>query len=482
MEQWSTRAGFVLAAIGSAVGIGNIWRFSAVLGQNGGGAYLIPYLIAVFLCALPLMVFEFALGRHFQGTIVSAYRSVRPQFRVIGWMICGIVFLILSYYLVITGWTLGYFFFSLTGETVSFSVFSNGLQPVVLFVISAMVTGIVVSRGVREGIERISTLLIPVSVGTLIILALYASTLPGFSKGLDFLFTPDFSVLGDPLLWGAAFGQAFFSLSVGMGILLTYGAYIGREQGVPVSSLAITLADVGIALLAGLVIFPIVFSFGLEPTAGAELAFTTLPKAFEVMPGGQVIGAAFFLVLFFAALTSAISMLELSVAAFRESLHWSRRRAVSILTGAVLVIGLPSALSYSAINLRFNGIRVLDFLDETVGSLGLPVAALLFAVIFTWFLSRSKDVIAQEIGTNLARIIHPLCKFIIPAILLVTTTARLLSGIDYPGLRNLPGSKFIGSLLQVEGIIVIILILLVVSIAFCWFRSCPLSERIRAWR
>ncbi|MDT8357501.1 MAG: sodium-dependent transporter [Methanomicrobiaceae archaeon] len=482
MEQWSSRTGFILAAVGSAVGIGNIWRFSAVLGENGGGAYLIPYLIAVFLCALPLMIFELSLGRHFHGTVVSAFRSVRYQFRIFGWLVCGIIFLILSYYLVIAGWTLGYFFFSLSGELILFSDFTAGWLPVFLFAVTALLTGLVVSGGVKRGIERISTYLIPVSVGTLLILALYGSTLPGFSEGLDFLFTPDFSVLGDPLLWSAAFGQAFFSLSVGMGILLTYGAYIGHEQGVPVSSLVITVVDVGVALLSGLVIFPIVFSFGLAPAAGAELAFTTLPRAFAVMPGGLAIAAAFFLVLFFAALTSAISMLEVNVAALRESLLWSRKRAVIILTAAVLIIGIPSALSYSALDLTIVGIRVLDFLDETVGTLGLPISALMLAIIFTWFLSPSRNLLIGEIGNGLARVIHPLCKFIIPAVLLVTTAARLGSGVDYSQLRNLPGSEFIGTLLQVEGIVAIVLILLVVSIGLCWWRSCPLAERIREWR
>lgn len=478
MEQWSSRTGFILAAIGSAVGIGNIWRFSSVVGQNGGGAYLIPYLIAVFLCALPLMILELAMGRHFQGTVVSAFRSVKPPFRIIGWLLCGILFLILSYYLVITGWTIGYFLFSLGGEAVSFSVFTNGWLPVFLFVLTAGLTGIVVSRGVREGIERISILLIPISIGTLMVLALYGATLPGFSEGMAFLFTPDFSVLSDPLLWSAAFGQAFFSLSVGTGILLTYGAYVSRDQGIPVASMIITVTDLAVALIAGIVIFPLVFSFGLVPTIGAELAFSTLPKAFGVMPGGWLFAAAFFLVLFFAALTSAISMLEVSVAAVRESIGWSRIRAAALLTGAVIIIGLPSALSYSAVDLRIGGIRVLDFMDETVGTLGLPIAALLLAVVFTWFLPRT--ILAEEIGETSARIIHPLCRFVIPGVLIVTTAARLLSGFDYPGMRNLPGSEFIGTLLQAEGIITIVIVIIGIILAFCWIRSCPIADRFRS--
>jgi len=480
VEHWSSRAGFILAAIGSAVGLGNIWRFSAVAGQNGGGAYLIPYLIAVFLFVLPLMVLEFSMGRHFQGTVVSSFRSVRPGFRVIGWLLCAIVFLVLSYYLVITGWTLGYFFFSVSGEAVAFSHFTAGWLPVILFVLSAVITGAVVSMGVRAGIERVSMVVIPVSIGTLVILALYGTTLPGFSEGAAFLLTPDFTVLTDPLVWGAAFGQAFFSLSVGTGILLTYGAYIRKEQGIPISSLIITLADVGVAILAGIVIFPIVFSFGLAPTVGAELAFTTLPKAFAAMPAGWLIAAAFFLVLFFAALTSAISMLEVGVAAVCESLDWPRRRVAMLLTGAIVLVGLPSALSYSGLSLRIGGIRVLDFVDETVGTLGLQIAALLLAVVFTWFLS--KKVLAAEIRPALARVIHPLCKYVTPAVLIVTTAALLLSGTDFPGMRNLPGGEFIGTALQAELIAAIILALLAIILAACYFRSCPLARRFHRER
>lgn len=476
MEQWSSRTGFILAAIGSAVGIGNIWRFSSVIGQNGGGAYLVPYLIAVVCCALPLMVLEFAMGRHFRGTVVSSFRVVRPSFRVIGWLLCGVVFLVLAYYLVITGWTLGYFFLSLAGETTPFSVFTAGWLPVLLFIATAAITGIVVSRGIRSGIERLSVYLIPVSIGILVVLALHGSALPGFAEGIAFLFTPDFSVLGDPLLWSAAFGQAFFSLSVGTGILLTYGAHISREQGIPAASLIVTAADFAVALLAGIVIFPIVFSFGLVPTAGAELAFSTLPRAFAVMPFGGIIAGSFFLLLFFAALTSAVSMLEVSVAAVIESTGWSRASVSALLTGIVCLAGLPSALSYSSLDLRVGGIRVLDFMDETIGTLGLPVTALFLAIIFTWFVPRS--VLEGEIGPSAARLIHPICKYFIPPVLLLITAARLLSGRDFPGLRLLPGGEFIGTFLQVEGIALILVLILVVILTFCRLRGCRLVQQL----
>ncbi|HNQ30060.1 MAG TPA: sodium-dependent transporter, partial [Methanolinea sp.] len=190
-EHWSSGAGFVLAAIGSAVGIGNIWRFSAVVGQNGGGAYLVPYLIAVFAFAMPLMILELAMGRHFQGTVVSAFCSVRAEFRVLGWLLCAIIFLVLSYYLVIAGWTAAYALFSLSGETVPFASFTGGVLPVLFFLFTAVITAAVISKGIQKGIERLSVVLIPISLSILVILALYNATLPGFAEGILFLFTPD---------------------------------------------------------------------------------------------------------------------------------------------------------------------------------------------------------------------------------------------------------------------------------------------------
>ncbi|MDH7510640.1 MAG: sodium-dependent transporter [Methanolinea sp.] len=475
-EHWSSRGGFILAAIGSAVGIGNIWRFSSVVGQNGGGAYLIPYLIAVFACAFPLMVFELAMGRSFQGTVVSAFRAIRPSFRIAGWFLCATIFLVLCYYLVITGWTAAYALFSLTGARMTFADFTASSLPVIFFLFSAAVTIGVISRGVQKGIERVSVILIPVSVAILVVMALSAATLPGFLEGTTFLFSPDFSVLFDPFVWSAAFGQAFFSLSVGTGILLTYGAYMEKGISIPRSALVITLADLGVALLAGIVIFPLVFTFGLEPAAGAELAFSTLPKAFALMPGGAFFAVAFFLVLFFAAITSAVSMLEVGVSSLREAVAWSREKT-SLLLGLVMVaVGLPSALSYSAANWTIGSVRVLDFMDETVGTLGLPLAAVILAVSFSWFAPR--EVLDREIGRSFARIVHPLCKYVIPAVLLVTTLARLASGIDLADLRLLPGSPWMGTLMQVGGMVLIGAGTLIVVSLLCRFGRCPFGQRL----
>ena len=461
MERWSSNIGFILASIGAAVGIGNIWRFSAVLGQNGGGAYLVPYFIAVFVFALPLMILEITMGRQFRADVVGAFRKVRPEFRVIGWLLCAIVFLILSYYLVITGWTVAYTFFSATGSNVVFSGFTGTYLPVIFAIFSVVVTGIIVSIGVQKGIERISVILIPVCIVILVILALFSTTLPGFGEALTYLLTPDFSVLLHADIWAAAFGQAFFSLSVGEGILLTYGSYMAKDQKIPSAALIITVADIGIALLAGVVIFPIVFSYGLSPAIGAELAFTTLPIAFSLMPAGQLFAVAFFAVLFFAALTSSVSMLEVCVAAIEEAAGWARRKTTLVVTGLLLVTTLFPALSYSAMKLSFLGLPVLDLMDETIGSLGLHVAALLLALAFTWFLK--EDLFSAYLGgpTRLNRLLFLLCKYLIPVGLLVTIVSQLVNGMEGAASSFIPGTREIGAILQVEGVFLVAFIVLI---------------------
>jgi len=471
MERWSSHIGFILAAVGAAVGIGNIWRFSAVIGQNGGGAYLIPYFIAVFVFALPLMILEITMGRRFRGTVVSSFRAVRPEFRFIGWFLCGIVFLILSYYLVITGWTIAYTVFSVTGDTVTFSGFTGTYQPVLFAIVAVLLTGIIVSAGVQKGIERISIILIPVCIIILVILALFCVTLPGFSAAMQFLFTPDFSVLTHPDLWIAAFGQAFFSLSVGEGILLTYGSYMAKEQDIPKAALIITIADLFVALLAGAVIFPIVFSYGLSPTIGAELAFTTLPIAFSHMPAGQFFAIAFFAVLFFAALTSAVSMLEVCVAAVEEAAGWTRRTSTLALTGILCIVTLLPALSYSTLRLSFDGIPLLDLLDDTVGTLGLHIAAILLAIAFTSFIS--PDLFGSELGkaTRRNQIIFFLCKYVIPAGLLLTIMVQLITGMTVPGTTFIPDTWNVGSLLKVEGVALFAILIFIVYFIVRYLRK-----------
>ena len=423
-ERWSSRAGFLLATIGAAVGLGNIWRFSSVLGTNGGGAYLVPYLLAAFTLAVPLLVLEFAVGRTLRTDVVSAFRSVGRAYTAAGWLVVGGVLLILSYYLVLTSWVLGFLLSWLVGSQPSFAAFTGGWLPVGYFVLVTVLTGGVVSLGVRGGIERLAKVVMPTVFVLLVALALYAVTFGGWGDAVTFLFTPDLSVLGDPGVWSAAVGQVFFSLSVGQGIMLTYGSYIDEGTDLVRSSLLITVCDISAALFAGLVIFPIVFSFGLEPTLGTELAFTTLPTAFASMGFGRLVAVAFFGLLFFAALSSAVALLEVGVAAATNTTRLNRTRATALLTAGVFVAGIPSALSYSPARLLVAGRPVLDIVDDSVGTYALPVSGFLIAVVFAW--RADLGTIREELGR-----LYPLVKYVIPPVLALVTLAKAL-GVAQP--------------------------------------------------
>jgi NSS family neurotransmitter:Na+ symporter len=430
-ERWSSRLGFLLATVGAAVGLGNVWRFSAVVGTNGGGAYLVPYLLAAVVCAVPMLVLELAVGRTLRTDVVSAFRSVGVGYTAFGWLVVGGVLLVLSYYLVLTGWVFGFLLSWLAGSRTTFAAFTGGWLPVGYFVLATVLTGGVVSLGVRGGIERMSRVVMPTVFVVLVALALYALTLPGWRRAVSFLFTPRFSVLADPGIWSAAFGQVFFSLSVGQGIMLTYGSYVEEGTDLRRSAVVITVTDVGAAVVAGLVIFPVVFSFGLEPTLGTELAFTTLPTAFATMSFGRVVAVGFFGLLFFAALSSAVSLLEVGVAAATNTTRLGRRRATLILTGGLFVLGLPSALSYSPARLAVAGRPVLDLVDESVGTFALPVSALLLLFVFVW-----RADLAPVRGA-LGRL-YPVVRYLVPVVLVVVTAARAL-GVATPAWRLLVG-------------------------------------------
>jgi NSS family neurotransmitter:Na+ symporter len=432
-DRWSSPFGFVLATVGAAVGLGYIWRFSAVLGANGGGAYLVPYLLAAFVCAVPLLVLELSVGRSVRTDIVSAFRSVGPNYTALGWLVVGGVLLILSYYLVLTGWVLGFLLSWLAGSQTTFSAFTGGWLPVGYFAVTTVLTGAVVSLGVRDGIERMARVVMPTVFAVLVALALYTATLPGWGEAATFLFTPEFAVLGDLTLWSAAFGQVFFSLSVGQGIMLTYGSYVDEETDLLRSSLLITVTDIGAALISGLVIFPIVFSFGLQPTLGTELAFTTLPTAFATMSFGRVVAVGFFGLLFFAALSSSVALLEVGVAAATNTTGLDRTKATHYLTAAIFLVGLPSALSYSPLQLAAAGSPILDLVDESVGTYALPVSALLITFTFVW----ATEI--ESVRADLGRL-YPLVRYVTPAMLAAVTAAKAL-GAARPAWRLLVGAS-----------------------------------------
>jgi|AntDeeMetagen134_2_1112570.scaffolds.fasta_scaffold04818_3 NSS family neurotransmitter:Na+ symporter len=469
--RWSSGFGFILATVGAAVGLGNIWRFSAVVGQNGGGAYLVPYLIAAFVCAVPMLVLELAIGRRLRTDVVSAFRSVKTEYTALGWLILGGVLLILSYYLVLTGWVLGFFLSWLAGSQTTFAPFTATWHPVAYFVVATAVTGGVVSMGVRGGIERMARVVMPTVFVLLIALALYAVTLSEWEQAAAFLFTPKFSVLADLGIWSAAFGQVFFSMSVGQGIMLTYGSYVEEGTDLFGSSFVITVADIGAAIISGLVIFPIVFSFGLQPTLGTELAFTTLPTAFGTMPFGRVIAVAFFGLLFFAALSSSVALLEVGVAAAENTTRLSRARATLLLTSGVFVAGVPSALSYSPIDLTVAGRPVLDLVDESVGTFALPISALCIVFVFVW--ATDLDVVREELGR-----LYPFVRYLIPVVLVVVTAARTV-GIARPAWRLVVAHTRNGPL----GLLVAAALLLVFAVLGWELRNrLPAPPRLRRRR
>jgi len=291
------------------------------------------------------MILEIDSGQRTRADIVATLRGVRPRFRIFGWFIVAIVVLILSYYLVITGWILAFLGAAIAGSNVTLASFTATYVPVLSFVVSLGIVAGVLSLGVRGGIERLTIVLMPLVFVILLGMASFSVTLSGFSEGVSFFLTPDLSVLSDPFIWSAAFGQAFFSLSAGMGVLLTYGSYVGEEIDVPEAAAIIAVADVIVAVLAGIVIFPIVFTFDLEPSLGTELAFSTLPEAFALLPGGRLVAGAFFGLLFAAAITSAVSMMEVGVSTVRGATGFPRKRATALVSVLVFLLGIPSLLS-----------------------------------------------------------------------------------------------------------------------------------------
>ncbi|MDA1036279.1 MAG: sodium-dependent transporter [Chloroflexi bacterium] len=395
---WSGQVGFIAATVGSAVGLGNVWRFPYMVGENGGGAFIVAYVASVLLLGAPLMMFELAAGRRYEGGVFGAFRAIAPRARFAGAVVAGVTFLILSYYSVIAGWTLGHAGIVGLGLEADFDAFAGSWASLALFVVTLFTATAIVLRGVTAGIESVARILMPTLAIMLVAMAVYALTLDGRSDALKFLFDPRFGVLAEPRVWAAAMGQAMFSLSVGSGVLVTYGAYMRRSTPIRDSTAMIGGADTAIAMIAGLAIFPIVFTFAVEPSEGIELAFDALPRMFGQLPMGRLVGTAFYVLLFFAAITSMISMMEATGASISDWTRWPRTKAVIVLALALLAVGGWAALSYSPAGLTLFGEPVLDQLDAAFGTFGLLVAGLATAVAIFW-VGKQHDI-ADEIGAG----------------------------------------------------------------------------------
>jgi neurotransmitter:Na+ symporter, NSS family len=396
---WTSRFGFILAAAGSAVGLGNIWKFPYIAGKNGGGAFVLVYLACIALIGLPILMAEFLIGRHGQKDAVGSFAVLegrRSPWCLVGWGGVTASFILLSFYAVVAGWSFDYIVKAASGSLAGRSAGEIGdlfgalvgspLRVIFWQFLFMLATVAIVVGGIRGGIERWSKVLMPVLFLLLVLLFIRGMLSPGARAGLEFMFRPDFASLTPGALLDAL-GHAFFTLSLGAGTMITYGSYLERESDLFALSLRIVLLDTLVALLAGLAIFSVVFAAGLEAGAGPGLVFQTIPIVFSTLPFGSLLATIFFILLAFAALSSSISMLEVSVAYLIDEKGWPRLRATTLVGFAALLLGIPAALSFNLwgeVKPLF-GHTFFDLFDALVSSYMLPLGGLFVALYAGWF-------------------------------------------------------------------------------------------------
>lgn len=409
--QFSTKIGVIATAVGSAVGLGNIWRFPYEAGSNGGGAFMLCYIFFIFLLGVPLICAEFIVGRSTRSNEIKAFEKLAPGKK---WFLNGYIgvlasILILSFYSVVAGWTLEFFIAAVTGRMPSdmselhdfFSEFISGnWRPLVWTVGFLLLNYLVVSRGVQKGIERLSNCLMPAMTLLLIAFCVNSLFLPGASEGVGFLFSPDFSKIDSHSLL-SAMGQAFFSLSIGLGGMLTYASYFPDEVRLGRCATTTAVLDTFVAILAGVIIFPAVFTYGISPQSGPTLVFETLPAIFMNLPGGAIWAALFFFLLFMASITSTISMSEISIAYFEEEKKLCRKKATALTIGIAIVLGAVCALSFGPLsNIRFFGMTVFELFDYVSSNVCLPVGGMVTSVFVGWVIDRKIIDRQLNIRTN----------------------------------------------------------------------------------
>lgn len=412
---FSSKLGVILASAGSAVGLGNIWRFPTEVGNNGGAAFILIYLVCILLIGSPIMLSEFAIGRHTHANTATAYQMLAPGkwWRVQGGMGVLVAFIIYCYYIVIAGWTLFYAFASLAGmlddpET-DFSLFfdqfvTNPWLSILFTLLFMAIVHYIITRGVQKGIERYSKVMMPLLLIIIIILVACSFSLPGSKEGLNYLLNPDFSKVGGETVL-SAIGQAFFSLSLAMGCLCTYASYFGDDTNLPRTTISVCVIDTIVALLAGFIIFPAVFSVpGLEPEAGPGLVFKSLPyvfnQAFHGMPWlGFVFSFLFYILLFLAALTSAMSLHEPVTAYLHETRHIDRKRAALIVSLTCTILGIVCCLSNGVLSdVRIFGLTIIDAFDALPAKILMPVGGIIISLFSGWYLDRK--LLENEITNN----------------------------------------------------------------------------------
>lgn len=455
-EHWGSKLGFIMATAGSAIGLGSLWRFPYVTSENGGGAFVLLYFLFTFIIAVPVFIGELILGRKSQRSAALAYSNLSKgseSWKLAGWFNILTAFLILSYYCVISGWTVNYTLMSLCQFTDGkspdqirdiFNIMysSSDINLLWLFVFTLMTVGVVFG-GVRKGIEHWSKILTPALVIMLMGLFLYTTTLSGFSKAFYFILTPDFSKLSTTGILDAL-GMSFFTLSVGIGIVLTYGSYLKPSDDIPQTGFIIGITSSLVSLFAALMIFPIIFTFGLEAEAGPGLVFKTLPVLFAQLPGSLIISTVFFTLFVFTTLTSSISLMEVLVANLMEVMHYTRSKSAIVAGIAIFVMGIPSALSGSGALFgswsKMYGMDFFETLSFITGSWMMPIGGLLVA-LFVGHVMGKKTVKEEFLsGTSMRYFVTPwlfLLRFVAPVAIFIVI-------LEESGIINI--SKLIGGL------------------------------------
>ncbi|WMJ80475.1 sodium-dependent transporter [Clostridium sp. MB40-C1] len=472
-DNFGSRMGILAAAAGSAIGLGNIWKFPYITGKNGGAAFILVYLACIALVGVPVMVTEFALGRKTQKNAVGAYKEIEPNkpWYLSGFLAVSTAFIILSFYAIIAGWVFAYVSRGLTGKLMEVApdqlgdyfggIISSVSEPMIWTFIVIALTATVVLAGVKSGIEKCSKVLMPVLVLILVALMIRSVTLDGASKGLEFLFKPDFSQLTkDGVL--EALGHSFYSLSLGMGIIMTYGSYINKKENLLKLAVQVTIADTLIALMAGIVIFPAVFAYGFKASSGPGLIFITLPAVFKAMPLGRFFATLFFILVAIAAITSTISLMEVVVAFVTEQFNISRKKAAIIIALALFALSIPSNLSMGPwAEFKIFGKNFFDFLDFLTSNIFLPAGGVLVSVFAGWIWG-TKNAIKEIESDGLhpfkwTRVYNFAVKFLAPVAITVifvhsTGAMKYFKGETGEGMTS-SALYFIGAILVFGGVV-----------------------------
>jgi len=446
-EQWGSRAGFILAAVGSAIGLGNIWRFPYMAYENGGGAFFIPYLFAMLTAGIPFMILEFSMGQKYRGSAPKTLGKIHAKFEWLGWFQVGVAALIAVYYVAVIGWAISYFGMSFTqswGADTNAFFFGEYLQlggehsPTALgsiqwkiaiaMLIAWGITYAAIVGGVKSGIERASKIMMPILFVMVVLLIARMVFLPGALDGVNYMFEPDFSKIWDVKVWAAAYGQIFFTLSIGFAIMLAYSSYLPEKSDITNNAFMTVLINCGFSILAGIMIFSVLGYMAQEQgkpltevvTAGVGLAFVTLPAAINLLPAPYILGPLFFFALVVAGLSSHISIMEAVTSAIMDKLNWSRKKAANIVIGVGLVVSMAFATN--------GGLLLLDLVDHFANNVGIMVGGLVEIVLMAWLLNKVADVRGYVNATSdftIGQWFDVCLRFVTPVMLAIILATKL---------------------------------------------------------